>query len=103
VNHQIELTKSELSSVVAAHRRHREMARKHWFAMKDSVLPVDCDIVLRLNKLAMEERQCRVDGQTGHVERVYNRRGMAPGVFGCKIILDSGRVIYRDINDVAVF
>jgi len=44
-----------------------------------------------------------VDGQIGHVERVYQRRGMVDGVFGCKIILDSGQVIYRDVNDVAVF
>ena len=51
----------------------------------------------------MEERQCRVDGQLGHVERVYQKRGMVAGVFGCKVILDSGRVVYRDVNDVAVF
>lgn len=51
----------------------------------------------------MEERRCRVNGQTGHVERVYQRRGMVTGVFGCKVILDNGRVIYCDINEVSVF
>ncbi len=51
----------------------------------------------------IEERQCRVDGQVGVVERVYKRRGVAEGVFGCKVILDSGRVVYCDVNDVAVF
>ncbi len=59
-------------------------------------------VLLRLQR-DMEERQCRVDGQIGHVERVYQKRGMVAGVFGCKVILDSGRVVYRDVNDVAVF
>lgn len=59
----------------------------------------------RLSRLKrdMEERQCRVDGKIGHVERVYKRRGMVAGVFGCKVILEDGRILYRDINDVAVF
>lgn len=51
----------------------------------------------------MEERQCTVDGHIGHVERVYQKRRMVAGVFGCKVILDTGRVVYRDVNDVSVF
>ena len=65
-------------------------------------LGVDHTVLLRLQR-DMEERQCMIDGKNGHVERVYQRRGMVAGVYGCKVILDSGRVVYRDVNDVAVF
>lgn len=68
----------------------------------DPSLGVHRVVLLRLQR-DMEERQCRVDGQIGHVERVYQKRGMVAGVYGCKVILDSGRVIYCDVNDVAVF
>lgn len=70
--------------------------------MPNPSLGVHRVVLLRLRR-DIEERQCRVDGQIGHIERVYQKHGMIAGVFGCKVILDSGRVVYRDVNDVAVF
>ena len=66
-------------------------------------LPASNKEALRWYRATMEERQCRVDGQLGVVEKVYQRRRQVAGVFGCKIILDSGKVIYRDVVDVTTF
>ena len=51
---------------------------------------------------AMEERFCEVRGSHGIVEKVYKRRGCRDGVFGAKVILDSGRIVYCDVLEVAI-
>ncbi len=48
----------------------------------------------------LEERQCRTPGSFGIIERVYQRRRCAPGVFGARVLMDSGAVRYFDLLDV---
>lgn len=58
---------------------------------------------LRNLKKRCEERHCRTPKGLGIVERVYQARNQVAGVFRVKVILDSGRVAYFDINDINVF
>ena len=58
------------------------------------------DQALRTYQLSLEERQCRTPAGIGVVEKVYQRRGMMPGILGCKVIMDNGTVKYFDIADV---
>ena len=52
-----------------------------------------------------EERQCRIDGKLGIVERVYFARGLKSGVrvAKAKVIMDTGRVVYVPLNECAMF
>lgn len=62
-------------------------------------MPLNHD--LQSEKKRCEERLCRVNGQVGTVERVYQGRGTI--AFKAKVILDNGKVVYADLADVTVF
>lgn len=63
--------------------------------------PTDNETYLASEKLRCEGKLCHIPGgDSGTVERVYQRRGMMVGVLGCRVLMMSGAVRYFDIVDV---
>ena len=93
-----------ISRGISRHTTHIR-ARREKLTIEENAASRASDhaIVLSHVQRDMEERQCRVNGRLGMVEKVYQRRGQQPGVFGAKVIMDDGPVIYCDVLDVSVF